>query len=191
MGPGDSMEIAIGSAKIGLVQGDITVVPADAIVNAANSDLVGGGGVDGAIHRAGGPAIMLELNRVRPRRGCPEGSAVVTGAGQLPAKWVIHAVGPIWRGGGFQEDEILASAYETSLKLAAEKGASVASFPSISTGAFGYPLDKAAPVALEAVARFLRQNQGKIQKVIFVLHDRAALQAYEKALKALEASGRA
>ena len=134
---------------------------------------------------------MMELNRVRPRRGCPEGSAVVTGAGQLPARWLIHAVGPIWRGGGFQEDEILGSAYETSLKLAAEKGAAVISFPSISTGAFGYPLEKAAPVALQTVARFLRQHQEKISEVIFVLYDRTTLQAYEKALKALEASGSA
>lgn len=180
------MELEIGKAKIRLVQADITKVPADAIVNAANSELSGGGGVDGAIHRAGGPTIMMELNRLRPRGGCPPGSAVVTKAGSLPAKWVIHAVGPIWRGGGSKEPETLASAYRTSLKIAAEKGAAVVSFPSISTGAYGYPLEKAAPVALKAVADFLRGDPGPIREVVFVLFDLETLRAYAKALHGLE-----
>ena len=179
------MVIAVGNCRVELVLGDITKVPADAIVNAANSELAGGGGVDGAIHRAGGPSIMLELNRLRPRGGCPTGSAVVTGAGSLPAKWVIHAVGPVWRGGRFQEAELLASAYETSLALAVEKAARTVSFPSISTGAYGYPVEKAAPVALAAVERFLKERGGPIEEVVFVLFDRRTLSAYEKALQAL------
>lgn len=180
------MELAVAGAVIRLRQGDITEVPADAIVNAANSELVGGGGVDGAIHRKGGPAIMLELNRIRPRGGCPPGSAVLTGAGNLPAKYVIHAVGPIWRGGGFGESRTLASAYEASLRLAAEKGAKTVSFPSMSTGAYGYPAEKAAPVALEAVLAFLSAKKTSIAEAVFVLFDRATLRAYEKALRALE-----
>ena len=181
------MEISVAGATIRLLQGDITAVPADAIVNAANSELVGGGGVDGAIHRAGGPAIMLELNRIRPRGGCPAGSAVATKAGNLPAKHVLHAVGPIWRGGGFSEPELLASAYASSLRLAAERGARSVSFPSLSTGAYGYPVEKAAPVALEAVASFLRAAPTSIREAVFVLFDQPTLRAYEKAMKALEA----
>lgn len=181
------MEAQVAGARIRLVLGDITKTPADAIVNAANSELVGGGGVDGAIHRAGGPEIMRELNRIRPRAGCPAGSAVATGAGDLPARHVIHAVGPVWRGGGFQEAELLAEAYAASLKLATEKGAAVVSFPSISTGAYGYPVGKAAPEALAAVSRFLRGPKTSVREVIFVLFDAETFKAYEKALKALEA----
>jgi len=184
------MELNIGPAVIRLVHGDITRIPTDAMVNAANDELVPGGGVDGAIHRAGGPAILLELNRLRPRGGCPTGSAVATGAGNLPAKWVIHAVGPIWRGGGFAEPEDLASAYETSLKLAAGLGARTVSLPSLSTGAYGYPVAKAAPVALGTAARFLSKNPGTLAQVVFVLYDESTLRAYERALKGLESEGR-
>ena len=182
------MDLHIGPAVIRLVQGDITQFAVDVIVNAANSDLVGGGGVDGAIHRAAGPQLMLELNRVRPKGGCPSGGAVLTGAGALPAKFVVHAVGPIWRGGGFQEDDILAEAYETSLKLAAEKKAVRVSLPSISTGAYGFPVEKAARVAVAAAAAFLRKTTGTVKEVVFVLFDRRTLDAYEKALEAVRQS---
>lgn len=181
------MELTVGDASIRLLQGDITKIPADCVVNAANSELVGGGGVDGTIHRAAGPTVMMELNRVRPRGGCPTGSAVVTRAGLLQAKFIIHAVGPVWRGGGFQEDELLASAYSTSLRLAANRQAKRVSFPSMSTGAYGYPLDKAAPVAVKAIRDFLRAGQTSIQEVLCVLFDSRALQAYEKALTAISA----
>lgn len=177
-------ELAVAPGKIVLVQGDITKLAADAIVNAANSALAGGGGVDGAIHRAGGPAIMLELNRLRTKSGCPPGSAVVTGAGALPARWVVHAVGPVWRGGSAGEEKLLRSAYEASLRLADEKGARRVSLPAISTGVYGYPLEKAAPVAVGAAARFLRAGPAAVREIVFVLFDRAALQAFERALAA-------
>ncbi|MBI5623178.1 MAG: O-acetyl-ADP-ribose deacetylase [Elusimicrobia bacterium] len=183
------MEHTVAGARIRLMKGDITKVPADVIVNAANSELIGGGGVDGAIHRAGGPSIMLELNRIRPKDGCPTGGAVVTGAGDLPAKFVVHAVGPVWEGGRFQEDLDLASAYKTSLDLAAAKGARTVSFPSISTGAYRYPLAKAAFVALSTVAAFLRSRPGALAEVDFVLFDDAALRAYEAALDVLGREG--
>lgn len=179
------MELKIQDAVIRLVQGDLTDLPADAIVNAANSELIGGGGVDGAIHRKGGPSIMAELNRIRPPGGCPAGSAVLTGAGKLPAQCVIHAVGPVWRGGGFGEAELLAGAYAASLRLAAQKKAARVSFPSISTGAYGYPVEKAARTALEAASKFLRENRTPIREVLFVLFDRRTLEAFEKALQAL------
>jgi O-acetyl-ADP-ribose deacetylase (regulator of RNase III) len=175
-------ELAVGAARIRLVTGDITHVPADAMVNAANSRLAGGGGVDGAIHRAGGPSIMEELERIRPAGGCPTGKAVVTTAGRLPAKWVIHAVGPVWRGGARRESELLASAYRASLKLACERGAKIVTSPSISTGVYGYPVDKAAVVALRAVVEFLAAGSGSIKEIIFVLFDRDTFAAYETAL---------
>ena len=184
-----SAELAVGAARIRLMTGDITRVPADAMVNAANCRLTGGGGVDGAIHRAGGPAIMAELDRIRPAGGCPTGKAVVTTAGHLPAKWVIHAVGPVWRGGARRESELLASAYRTSLKLAAERGAKVVTFPSISTGVYGYPVEKAAPVALRAVAEFLAAGAGSIEEAVFVLFDRGTFAAYEAALKKMKLQG--
>ncbi|MCX5796473.1 MAG: O-acetyl-ADP-ribose deacetylase [Elusimicrobia bacterium] len=178
-------ELAVGAARIRLMPGDITKVPADAVVNAANSRLAGGGGVDGAIHCAGGPSIMAELDRVRPRGGCPAGSAVATGAGALAAKWVIHAVGPVWRGGGGKEADLLASAYRTSLALAAERGARTVAFPSISTGVYGYPVDQAAAVALRAVADFLAAGAGSIGEAVFVLFDPGTYSAYAAALDGL------
>jgi len=180
-----SAELAVGAARIRLMTGDITRVPADAVVNAANSRLAGGGGVDGAILRAGGPSIMAELDRIRPAGGCATGKAVVTAAGDLPAKWVIHAVGPVWRGGDRKEGELLAGAYRTSLKLAAERGAKLVTFPSISTGVYGYPVEKAAPVALRAVADFLAAGAGSIEEAVFVLFDAGTYRAYETALKDL------
>lgn len=180
------MEINIGSVKIRLLQGDITKIRADAVVNAANSGLIGGGGVDGAIHRAGGSSIMEELDRIRPKGGCPTGSALITGAGKLPAKYVIHAVGPVWRGGNSGEAGLLASAYRTSLKLASEKGARTVSFSSISTGVYGYPVELAASTALEAVAGFLRESKTSIKEAIFVLYDSRTLETYQSALKSIE-----
>lgn len=155
-----------------LVTGDITRVEADAIVNAANSGLMGGGGVDGAIHRAGGPAIMDELDSIRARIGhCPTGSAVVTGAGNLPAKFVFHAVGPVYRGGRHQEPELLASCYRRCLELAEEHGALKVSFPSISTGIYGYPMREAAAIALAEVVRHLLRPDATVHETIFVLYD--------------------
>jgi O-acetyl-ADP-ribose deacetylase (regulator of RNase III) len=156
-----------------LVTGDITRVEADAIVNAANSGLVGGGGVDGAIHRAGGPSIMRELDRIRARIGhCPTGSAVATAAGNLPAKFVFHAVGPVYRDGRHQEPELLASCYRKCLELEEEHGALKVSFPSISTGIYGYPTQEAAAIALAEVARHLLRPDTNLREAIFVLYDR-------------------
>jgi O-acetyl-ADP-ribose deacetylase (regulator of RNase III) len=170
-------------APIELVQGDITRVAADAIVNAANSALAGGGGVDGAIHRAGGPAIMADLERRYGRgRHCPTGSAVASEAGNLPAKWVIHAVGPIWRGGSAGEPDLLASAYRTSMRLAAELGATSIAFPSISTGVYGYPVDLAAQIAIDTVSDVVAMEPGSIERVTFVLLSRDALEVFEDVL---------
>lgn len=180
------MEFTVHHATLELVQGDITQVPADAIVNAANSGLVGGGGVDGAIHRVGGPSIMAELDQIRLKIGhCPTGDAVVTGAGNLPAKHVIHTVGPVYRDGTRGEPDRLASCYRTSLDLAQAQGAETVSFPSISTGVYGYPIAEAAEVAVRTVVDRLQQPDCTIKRVIFVLfgtpahgaHLRAAEQA--------------
>ncbi|HUP04358.1 MAG TPA: O-acetyl-ADP-ribose deacetylase [Bryobacteraceae bacterium] len=165
-----------------LREGDITRVAADAIVNAANSALAGGGGVDGAIHRAGGPEIMRELDLIRAReRGCPTGSAVVTGAGNLSAKFVFHAVGPVYRDGKHGEPELLASCYRKCLELAAGRGVRTIAFPAISAGVYGYPLREAAAVALGEVAAGLRRPDSRIDKVIFVLFGSAAYKAYAEA----------
>jgi O-acetyl-ADP-ribose deacetylase (regulator of RNase III) len=165
-----------------LVQGDITRVAADAIVNAANSSLAGGGGVDGAIHRAGGHAIMADLERRHGRgRHCPTGSAVVSDAGDLPARIVIHAVGPIWRGGGAGEPELLASAYRTALDLAAEEGCRSVAFPSISTGIYGYPVAEAAKVARAVVDAWIDERPDAFDQVTFVLFSADALRAFQRA----------
>jgi O-acetyl-ADP-ribose deacetylase (regulator of RNase III) len=175
-------------ARLRLTKGDITKLAVDAIVNAANAALAGGGGVDGAIHRAGGPSIMRELNRLRPTIGghCPTGSAVATSAGNLPATHVFHAVGPVYRGGHQGEAELLRSCYETCLRLAAEKGARTISFPAISTGVYGYPLDEAAEIAVGAVHRGLRDGHPTIEEAIFVLFDEHAYQSFARALSALQ-----
>ena len=175
--------LQIGNAVIELVQGDITLQEVDAIVNAANSRLAGGGGVDGAIHRRGGPEIMRETGEKYPE-GCPTGSAVITGGGKLPAKYVIHAVGPVWSGGGRGEPELLASAFRRSLDLAVENGCQSVAFPALSAGAYGYPLEQAAEVALKAVAEFLREKR-EPRLVRFVLFDARALGVFENAMEAI------
>lgn len=170
--------------KVEVIHGDITKIPCDAVVNAANSALVGGGGVDGAIHRAGGPSIMKELDEIRIERGgCPTGNAVVTGAGNLPAKWVIHAVGPVWKGGNQNEKELLYSAYWQSLCLAKEKKARSLSFPNISTGIYGYPKTEAVYVALSAVKDFIRQNPDVFDAIHFVCFDEENFLLYQKEIK--------
>ncbi len=168
----------VGAATIEVLSGDITAEESEAIVNAANEGLRGGGGVDGAIHRAGGPEIMAECRRIGR---CPTGQAVITTGGKLPARHVIHTVGPIWRGGGAGEPELLASCYRESLKLAQSRGLKSISFPSISTGAYGYPKEAAARVALKSIAGYLKSSQG-IEKVRLVVFSPADLEVYRQAL---------
>ena len=164
--------------RIGLAEGDITGFAADAIVNAANSSLLGGGGVDGAIHRVGGPAILEECRRLG---GCDTGEAKATTAGRLPARYVIHTVGPVWRGGNNGEDELLAACHRNSLELAASLGCSSVAFPAISTGAFGFPVDRAARIALGTSTETLAQLQ-EIERVTFVLFDRDTHDVFASAL---------
>jgi len=169
--------------SLSLQEGDITRVAVDAIVNAANSSLAGGGGVDGAIHRAGGPAIMRELDGIRGRipgrmGGCPTGSAVATSAGRLPAQYVFHAVGPVYRDGRHGEPELLASCYRTCLELAEERGVATISFPAISTGVYGYPLGEAAEIAIREVKAHLERPAGSVRHAIFVLYGREAFETY-------------
>jgi O-acetyl-ADP-ribose deacetylase (regulator of RNase III) len=175
----------INGRSLELVLGDITRQRVDAIVNAANSRLAGGGGVDGAIHRAGGPTIMEETRRRYPN-GCPTGSAVITAGGNLPAKFVIHAVGPVWNDGRRGEEDILMAAYRTSLQLAADHACQSVALPALSTGAYRYPIDKAARAAVRAAAQFLRELPGTrpLATVQFVLFSEEALQAFERALRA-------
>jgi O-acetyl-ADP-ribose deacetylase (regulator of RNase III) len=178
------MEWTSGTGRrIVLREGDITRVPADAIVNAANSALVGGGGVDGAIHRAGGPEIMHELDAIRPRIGrCPTGSAVATCAGRLPARHVFHAVGPVYRDGRHGEPELLASCYRKCLELAEERAVEKISFPAISTGVYGYPLEEAAEIAVREVQAHLNRKDASVREAIFVLYGRAAHAVYAAVL---------
>ena len=165
-----------------LMQGDITRVEAGAIVNAANSSLAGGGGVDGAIHRAGGPAVMADLDRRYGRgRHCPTGSAVVSAAGDLPATIVIHAVGPVWHGGSAGEPDALASAYRTSLDLAAQEGCRSVALPSISTGIYGYPIEAAAEIALATVDAWVAAHPGAFDTVTFVLFSESTLRTFQRA----------
>ena len=172
--------------RIHLVQGDLTQTAADAIVNAANSGLRGGGGVDGAIHRAGGSAIMADLERrYGPARHCPTGSAVISDAGELPARYVIHAVGPVWQGGEAGEAALLAGAYRTSLDLARHAGCRTVACPAISTGVYGYPIHRAAPVALGAVRHWLADNPGSMDSVTFVLFSYDALEVFQDAIAGL------
>ena len=170
----------VGVPNIVLVEGDITVQDVDAIVNAANTSLLGGGGVDGAIHRAGGPSILAECQQIRRttfRDGLPAGRAVATSGGNLPARWVIHTVGPVYSA---TEDRsgILASCHTETLRVADELGAATVAFPAISTGVYGYPVDEASVVAIEAV----RRAETSVGQVRFVLFGRPAFEAFERAL---------
>ncbi|MHB8070269.1 MAG: O-acetyl-ADP-ribose deacetylase [Desulfobaccales bacterium] len=175
------MEIQLGRSVLELVEGDITRQDTEAIVNAANTSLLGGGGVDGAIHRAGGPKILDECRQLG---GCPTGEARLTSGGNLKARYVIHTVGPVYRDGLHREPDLLASCYRESLKLASAKGIKTVAFPSISTGAYGYPLAAAARIALKTVKAYLAEHP-EIERVRFVLFGKAALAAYEAALKEL------
>ena len=174
------MEKKVNQTDITFVQGDITQQRVSAITNAANSRLAGGGGGDGAIHRAGGPAIMAECDKIRREQGgCPTGQAVITTGGDLYADHVIHTVGPIWEGGMSGEPELLASCYRQSLKLAVENELKTIAFPSISTGVYGYPMEKAAIVAIETVTLFLEENE-EFKEVRFVLFSVDDLKQYQR-----------
>ena len=177
------MEAAVGSGVLRLEQGDITGFTVDAMVNAANQHLAGGGGVDGAIHRAGGPSLMEEL---RERySGCPTGSAVVTGAGRLPARYVIHAVGPRWRDGSLGEPSLLRSAYATAFELAASHGCVSVASPSISTGIYGFPVEQAAPIALEAAREALSADATPLRSITFARFSAGDLEVFTRALRSL------
>jgi O-acetyl-ADP-ribose deacetylase (regulator of RNase III) len=175
------MKAKIGSATLELVQGDITHESTDAIANAANTSLLGGGGVDGAIHRAGGPAILAECKKLG---GCATGDAKITTGGDLKARYVIHTVGPVYRGGERGEPGLLASCYRRCLEVAREHDLKSIAFPSISTGVYGYPVDEAAKIALTTIKQELEKH-GQIDLVRFVLFDNRTFEAYSQALQAL------
>lgn len=179
------MQVQINRSVLQIVQGDLTTHSTDAIVNAANSSLMGGGGVDGAIHRAGGPTILEECKQIVAKKGhLPTGEAVLTTAGNMPSKYVIHTVGPVYRGGNLNEPALLENAYRNSLLLAAEKKLESISFPSISTGVYAYPLPEASKIALNTVIAFLRKNE-QIKLVRFVLFDDRTFAAYQNNLNEL------
>lgn len=186
-----SRSVTWGKTRVRFVKGDITEQAVDAIVNAANSSLLGGGGVDGAIHMKGGPAILEECRRIRKGewpQGLPGGRAVLTTGGRLRARKVIHTVGPVWRGGREREADVLAECYRNSLELAKKEGLETVSFPSIGTGAYGYPMEAASAVALGAVKEFV-DREGKPAEVTFVLFTEGDLEAYLRTLARLEADG--
>jgi O-acetyl-ADP-ribose deacetylase len=181
-------ERRVGNAVVRVLRGDITEERVDAIVNAANSSLLGGGGVDGAIHRRGGPEILeacRELRRTAFPAGLPPGQAVATGGGLLPARWVIHTVGPVWRGGESGEPELLRSAYLSSLARAGEIGARSVSFPSISTGAYSYPIGDAAPLALATIIEYMQGEPGALEQVRVVAFSESDAEVYRGALQGL------
>ncbi len=174
------MQTKVNNTKLSLIRGDITEQDTEAIVNAANTSLLGGGGVDGAIHRAGGPEILEECKKIRARQGgCPTGEAVITTGGKLKAKYVIHTVGPVWSGGNQNENLLLGNAYRNSLTLAKDKGIKSISFPSISTGAYRFPIYDAARIALSSVREFLKEHD--FEEVRFILFSERDLKAYEEA----------
>jgi len=178
------MKAILANTKLCIIQGDITSQATDAIVNAANPSLMGGGGVDGAIHRAGGLAILEECKQIVAKQGrLPTGKAVITTGGNLKAKWVIHTVGPIWHGGGKSEAELLANAYRESLKVATENKLASISFPSISTGAYGYPVAEAARIAVSTTVSFLEEQATSIKEIVFVLFDSRTYETYLLALE--------
>lgn len=178
-----SEQLDLGQVKLTLVQGDITRQTTSAIVNAANSSLMGGGGVDGAIHHMGGLSILEECRKIVSRIGRLEtGKAVITTGGNLEAKYVIHTVGPIWHGGNSRERELLASAYNESLKLAVAYKLKSISFPSISTGAYRFPVDEAARIALDTIISFVNKTHVYLNEIVFALFDRSTFNAYQNAL---------
>lgn len=180
------MKTQIRQTGLELIQGDITKADVDAIVNAANSQLIGGGGVDGAIRRAGGDEIEQACAAIREREGgCPTGKAVITTGGNLLAKYVIHTAGPVWEGGNSGEAELLVSCYQSSLQLAVENSIRSVAFPSISTGIYGYPTEKAAVVALTAIEAFVEQNNAAPAIIQFILFDDATYTCYEDALSSI------
>jgi O-acetyl-ADP-ribose deacetylase (regulator of RNase III) len=182
-------ELDIGGTRLGLTRGDITRQDVEAIVNAANSSLLGGGGVDGAIHRSGGPAILAECRQIVAEQGrCATGLAVITTGGMLRAKFVIHAVGPVWSGGGRGEDHLLASAYLSSLAIAAQRRVTSIAFPSISTGAYGFPVERAAEIALRTVHDFVARESHAILEARFVLFSDTDLAVYRASLDRLRAT---
>lgn len=167
--------------KIEIIQGDITETEADVIVNAANPLLLGGGGVDGAIHRKGGPSILEECIRIRQTQGgCPTGEAVITGAGNLPDKFVVHTVGPVWRGGNHNEDSLLASCYLKSMDLALRHGAKSIAFPGISTGAYGFPEERAAQIVKKAMKQIADTRENKPERVILVCFGTGSFNLYRE-----------
>lgn len=183
--PDDKLEkhVKVNRATLSLTIGDITIQTADAIVNAANPELMGGGGVDGAIHRSGGPAILAECKQIIARYGpLQTGKAVITTGGNLKARFVIHTVGPIWHGGSDNESDLLESAYRESLLLAAEHKLESIAFSSISTGVYGYPVNEAAQVAIGTVVKFLVEENTTIRRVVFVLFNHKTYDAYVAAL---------
>jgi O-acetyl-ADP-ribose deacetylase (regulator of RNase III) len=179
------MLVRFGACQIKLVQGDITLQDIDAVVNAANAQLAGGGGVDGAIHRAAGPGLMKETKSRYPE-GCPTGQAVATAAGDLPAKYVFHAVGPVWRGGLEGEPDLLASAFQRCLELAVEHTCDSIAFPAISTGVYGYPVDRAAETALAVTHDFIAEH-GRPALIQFVLFDAGTYGAFARVLETMVA----
>ena len=168
------MKSQLAKDRIEVVLGDITTQMVDAIVNAANNSLLGGGGVDGAIHRAAGPELLEECRKLG---GCPTGSAKRTGAYRLPAKWIIHTVGPVWRGGGQNEDQLLADAYRSCLHLAQQSGIRSLAFPSISTGAYGFPIERASLIAIREIKNYLDLNMLP-EKVFIVCFDEQTFRQY-------------
>ena len=174
------MELVVAQTRLILKQGDITIEDVDAIVNAANSSLMGGGGVDGAIHRAGGPKILEECKKIRQRQGdLPTGEAVITTGGNLKSRHVIHTVGPVWHGGSHNEEELLANTYRNSLKLAEQRGISTIAFPSISTGIYGFPIERASRIAFPTVSVFLDKDT-QIREVRFIMFTRNDFDIYSR-----------